>query len=295
MQFNAAGDREFWVRQWRNAKENSPTAKRRCRSEREQLEGWNRRAVKYARRTQGPKGEQRHKAVHELLRQENVLGPGVKVLDIGAGPGNFTVPMARAGAEVIALEPAVEMVRVMEKRLAEEKLSNVGVINRPWQEVALDEKWLRGGFDLVFASMTPGVNDPETLQKMLDVSRKYCYYSGHSGPRWEQAHRDLWRRLFNEDIGPAAGDILYPFGLLYASGYRPKTSFVMIRRVEEFTVEEAVENLGQFFWSYLDITAEIKQIIEDYVKERAENGIFRQEQKICHGMMLWRVDDRINA
>lgn len=68
-------------------------------------------------------------------------------------------------------------------------------------------------------------------------------------------------------------------------------SFVPIRRVEEFTVKEAVENLDLFFWSYMDVTAEVRQVIEDYVKERAENGIFRQEQKICHGMMLWRVDE----
>lgn len=291
MQSCATGDREFWVRLWLDARENSPTARRRHRNEREQVESWNRRAAGYAQRTRGPGGEQRSKAVHELLRQENVLAPGVKVLDIGAGPGNFAVPMALAGAEVTALEPAVEMVRVMEKRIEAEKLNNVSIINRLWQEVALEEDWLKGGFDLVFASMTPGVSDPETLQKMLDVSRKYCYYSGHSGPRWEQAHRDLWQRFFNEDIGCPAGDILYPFGLLYASGYRPKMSFVHIRRVEEHTVEKAVENLSQFFWSYLDVTPEVRQVIEDYVKERAENGIFRQEQKICHGMMLWRVDE----
>lgn len=183
MQFCATGDREFWVLLWRDAKENSPTAKRRCRNEQEQAESWNRRAVKYARRTQGPRGEQRNKAVHELLRQENMLGPGVKVLDIGAGPGNFAVPMALTGAEVTALEPAVEMVRVMENRLEAEKLSNVKVINRFWQEVALEKDWLKDGFDLVFASMIPGVSDPETLQKMMDVSRKYCYYSSFSGPR----------------------------------------------------------------------------------------------------------------
>lgn len=119
-----------------------------------------------------------------------------------------------------------------------------------------------------------------------------CHYSGHSGPRWEQAHRDLWRWFFNEDIGCPAGDILYPFGLLYASGYRPKTSFVTIRRVEELAVEEAVENLALFFWSYMEVTAEVRQVIEDYVKEREENGIFSQEQKICLGMMLWRVDEK---
>lgn len=145
----------------------------------------------------------------------------------------------------------------------------------------------------MFASMTPGVQDPENLQKMTMASRKYCYYSSFSGQRWGQAHRDLWQRFFNEDMGHTVGDIIYPFGLLYASGYRPKLSFFTSRREEIDTVEEVVENLCTFFWSYMNITPEARQVIEVYVKERVEEGIFKQENKFCHGMMLWRVDETL--
>ncbi len=36
-------------------------------------------------------------------------------------------------------------------------------------------------FALVFASMSPGVQDPETLEKVMQASRNFCYRSTFSG------------------------------------------------------------------------------------------------------------------
>lgn len=291
MHFFSVGDREFWVKLWQDARENSPLTRQRCRSEKEMVENWNRRASWFARRTSNGRGQDRRKMVLDMLEREGALGPEVKVLDIGAGPGNYAIPMARLCEQVTALEPAAEMVKILEDRTRTERIENITIIQRTWQEVEVEKDGLAGRFDLVFASMTPGVRDPETLQKMLAASRKFCYLSAFSGQRWGQAYRDLWQRFFGEDIGDNPGDIIYPFGLLYAMGYRPNLNFFTINRVDEEPVEKAVENLSRFFWSYMDITPEVKQTIEHYVKEHAENGVFRQETTFCTGMMLWRVDE----
>lgn len=285
------GDREFWVKLWQDARENSPLTRRRCRSEKEMVENWNRRARWFAWRTGDDKGQQRRKAVLDILKREGVIGPEVKVLDIGAGPGNYAIPMARLCKQVTALEPAAEMVKILEDRARTERIENITIIQRTWQEVEVEKDGLAGQFDLVFASMTPGVRDPESVQKMLAASRKFCYLSAFSGQRWGQAYRDLWQRFFGEDIGDNPGDIIYPFGLLYAMGYRPSLNFLTINRVDEEPIEKAIENLSRFFWNYMDITPEVKQTIEHYVKEHAENGVFRQETTFSIGMMLWRVDE----
>lgn len=286
-----AGNREFWAKLWQEARENSPVTRRRCRSEEEMVDNWNRRARWFARRTGNEQGRKRQKAVLDMLKRKGALGPGMKVLDIGAGPGNYAIPMARMCGQVTALEPAAEMVKILEDRARAEQVDNITVMQRTWQEVRVEEDGLAGQFDLVFASMTPGVQDPETLQKMIAASKKFCYLSSFSGRRWGKPYRDLWQRFFNEDMGDSPGDIIYPFGFLYAMGYRPDLSFFTVHRVNEEPVEEAVENLSRFFWSYMDITPEVKQVIEQYVAERAQNGIFYTETNFCHGMMLWRVDE----
>ncbi len=284
-------DREIWIKLWQDARENSPMRRRRCRIVDEVIENWNRRAQCYAQRTSEQNARERQKMVIAMLEKEGALRPGFSVLDIGAGPGNYTIPFARLCRQVTAVEPAAEMVRILKDKVAAEQLENVRIIQRTWQEVRVEEEGMTGQFDLVFASMTPGVQDPETLEKMIKASRGYCYLSAFSGQRWGRAHRDLWQRFFNEDMGGNPGDILYPFGLLYAMGYRPNLRFVANRRMREHRMEKAIEELTRFFWNYMDITPEVRQVIEEYVREHARDGVFQQETGGCWGMMLWRVND----
>jgi ubiquinone/menaquinone biosynthesis C-methylase UbiE len=56
-----------------------------------------------------------------LARME--IAPGSAVADLAAGTGNLTIPLARLGYEVTAIEPNDAMRGVMEQRLKEEKLN----------------------------------------------------------------------------------------------------------------------------------------------------------------------------
>jgi SAM-dependent methyltransferase len=50
------------------------------------------------------------------------LKPGTKVLDVACGTGNQSIPAARAGAEVIGLDIATNLLEQARKRAADEKL-----------------------------------------------------------------------------------------------------------------------------------------------------------------------------
>lgn len=290
MQFFPAGSPEFWTNLWEKAQHSSLIKKRRHRTETEMIEMWNNRAKEFANNTNKNEGQKRRHTVLDFLEEEGALQEGFKVLDIGAGPGNFAIPMARIASQVTALEPASEMVKILQERTAAEHLGNIKIIQRTWQEVDVEKEGLAGQFDLVFASMTPGVQDPETLKKMIKASRGYCYLSCFSGHRLGKAIRELWQLFYDEDIGDNPNDVIYPFGLLYSMGYRPNLRFTTRQRVHEQSIEEAVENIIEFFENYMDISASVKADIENYVKKHAENGTFRQKINSCSGMMLWQVN-----
>ncbi len=292
MQLFPAGSSEFWINLWEEAQHRSPMRKRRRRTETEMIEMWNRRAKEFAKFATKDGGQKRRQRVLNFLEQEGALQEGFKVLDIGAGPGNFAIPMARIASQVTALEPASEMVKILQERAAAEQLENIKIMQRTWQDVDVEKEGF-GQFDLVFASMTPGVQDPETLDKMIKASRGYCYLSGFSGRRWGEAYRELWQLFYNEDMGGSLSDVIYPFGLLYSMGYRPNLRFTKQQWQHEHTIEEATENILKFFESYMDISAGAKKEIEDYVLKHAENGIFRQEVNGCSGMMVWRINNDV--
>lgn len=61
--------------------------------------------------------------IHGAL--DEVLEPGHTVLEVGAGTGNYTVPVARRCARVLALESSDAMSERLRERLERERIQNV--------------------------------------------------------------------------------------------------------------------------------------------------------------------------
>jgi SAM-dependent methyltransferase len=58
-------------------------------------------------------------AVGEATAAAAVVAPGMKALDVGAGDGNVAIPLAKAGAQVTALDPTPELFESGRTRAAE--------------------------------------------------------------------------------------------------------------------------------------------------------------------------------
>ncbi len=63
-----------------------------------------------------------------LPRLLAVLGPTARVLEVGPGSGAFTLPLARAVQEVVAVEPSATMRAVLERNLAQASIGNVRLL-----------------------------------------------------------------------------------------------------------------------------------------------------------------------
>jgi SAM-dependent methyltransferase len=287
-----SSDPDSWRRFWLEAKDRSPVNRRERRDAGEEVESWTNRASSYAEHSESEGSRVRREEILSWLEESEVLRPGSKVLDIGAGPGNFAIPMAARAAEVTAVEPARGMVEILEQGVESEEIGNIRIVPKTWEAVDLQAEGWTGAFDLVFASMSPGVSTPEMLEKMIAASRSHCYLSGWSGNRWGKwglAQAELWPVIFEEDLGSYPSDILYPFGLLYALGYRPELRFTQPRVHLEMAAEEAVRELADHFSRYVQVDAGVEETIASYVRKNSSAGTFLQEYSTCQGFMIWSV------
>lgn len=80
------------------------------------------------------------------LQELGALQEGATVLDIGAGPGNWALPLAVLGAFVTALEPAEVMINILQGRIRTEETSSIAIRRATWQEIDLDREGWRGAF-----------------------------------------------------------------------------------------------------------------------------------------------------
>ncbi len=275
----------FWAEAWSGAHKNSLQARRR--RDLDSLDYWNRLAGRFERWAGQERTRRRVGRVLSWLEGQGVLQPGMEVLDIGAGTGVFTVPLARRGAKVTALEPAPAMLAALQKRVEAEGLSSVEFLCREWEKVDPEAEGVSRRFDLVFASLTPGVRDVATLEKMMACSRRWCFLCDFAGRRRSPAREELWRVIFGEEMPPPGHDIIYPLNYLYTSGYCPSFQVWVDEWDEELPVAEAAAGLENFFRLYTEVTPETKKTIAGYVEQRAVNGVYREEYRVRLGMILW--------
>jgi SAM-dependent methyltransferase len=83
-------------------------------------------------------------AVGEATAAASGAGPGTRALDVGAGDGNVAIPLARAGAQVTALDPTPELFESGRARAA------AAGVEIEWVEGdAMDLPFADGAFDVV--------------------------------------------------------------------------------------------------------------------------------------------------
>lgn len=254
---------------------------------------WNKRSDRFARDMSGEKRQKRMDDVLGLLAEAGFSPEGARILDIGCGPGTLALPLARAGAEVTALDISTAMLDRIRDAAAEEDLS-IAPMECSWWTADIDRLGFRNRFDLVIASMTPGVRDQETFDRMTACSREYCYYSNFVKRSNDGIYRDIYRNILGETPrenahGPG---LLYPFMYLYTRGYRPLVKFSHMKGNPERDWEEAAEKAIDFLGGTRSFTDETREKIRAYYENAAKNGTFGSDSGTFIGMMAWTVQER---
>ncbi|MCL2460961.1 MAG: class I SAM-dependent methyltransferase, partial [Euryarchaeota archaeon] len=141
--------------------------------------------------------------VYQTRLKSLPLSPVSRVLDIGSGPGFFTLPIAKQVASVTAVEPAKGMHELLLERCKMENVSNVSCIAQRWEDVSIEQ--LDAPYDLVLASFSLGMPDIRTaLLKMNACScgEVVCYWASGIGS-WEKVMSVLYEKLNKKPYVPA--------------------------------------------------------------------------------------------
>lgn len=130
------------------------------------------------------------------------------VLEVGAGTGRATLPLARRGARIQVVEPSGDMLRILADRLDAENLQDaVTVRQATFEDVAPDE----GPYGVVIAAQSFHWADPRTrwtrLARLLGKDGiAFLFWNG-----WQldptQHDLDAVRQVYRRDGGDLAPDI----------------------------------------------------------------------------------------
>jgi len=107
-------------------------------------EFWNKRARQY---NESLKDNERPEKIISKLD----IDPSHTVLDIGAGPGTLTIPLAKKVKHVTVVEPSSGMLACLNENAVNEGLNNITCINKKWEDAIPGEDLDK--YDVVIASI----------------------------------------------------------------------------------------------------------------------------------------------
>ena len=172
-----------------------------------------------------------------LVRLRRFAGSRSTVLDVGAGPGRFSLALAPDVAGVVAVDPSPAMLAILRLRAERRRVTNVVTVEGRWEDVEVAPA------DVVFASyVLPIVDDAPRFLAKLDASarRHVLLYLGAFS--MDGILDPLWRHFHGRPRrpGPTWLDAL---DVLREIGIDPTVEVVEVRTHTRFSsLAEAVED-----------------------------------------------------
>lgn len=166
--------------------------------------------------------------------------PGETVIDVGAGTGAVTLPLASAGHSVTAIDFSLGMLEVLQERASEAGGTGIRTVQAAWED-----DWSARGVepaDIVVASRSIIVADLEQALIRIDefAKRRACITIPYDGSPRHDAR--IFDALGREQ--PRRYDLLYALGILLSRGHRPEVRLIRGEKRDSYqSPEEARESI----------------------------------------------------
>lgn len=272
----------FWAKRWARKRDESPfTVSQKASPDR-----WRRfydgmtEADAAIWRDTGDFGE----TVCALLLREGVVASGETVLDMGCGFGTLALPLAAAGAHVLAVDNSPGMLGLLKVR-SEEKTRSALMIR------LCDFETFSSGpeFDLATAACFPPVLSPESISRLEKWSRRHVAVVIGTGTETFPFRRDLWMAIMGDSLPSGRFHFIHFMGWLAASGRRPNLQHVRF----PLRLDHAAADMTAFYTRYFGIFGKTESETHERIARYFEN-IAVNDRIQAHGrgevaVLWWRA------
>jgi ubiquinone/menaquinone biosynthesis C-methylase UbiE len=219
----------------------------------------------------------------ELLKRMK-LSSDFSVLDVGAGTGKLTLPLAQRVQFVTALDQSAVMLDIIRKKAAAQNIQNIRLLHLDWNKATTGKDFQL--HDIVLASRSlPSGNDITGSLKLIDKSAGYACYLTLKADGYDRLEADLCR-LLNIEYNPLPEyTILY--NLIYSLGILANVD--IFRTNDRRTYSSLEEAYTQIVRSYPVNDGQVRQKIMDFLAARLyqQDGSLILDKKTDWALIWW--------
>src|SRR5947209_16821083 len=225
---------------------------------------WDQRARRFAR---GPMASAAGDPL--LARLRRIIRPGWSLLDVGSGPGRFSLALAPRAGHVTAVDPSPRLLRILRRRAREAGVTNIRTVEGRWQDQDLAAYDLTADVALC-AHVLPLIADAAPFLAKLDAAarRRVVLYLGAFAA---DAIADPFWRYFHGSPRRPGPSYLDAMAVMEEIGIQPEVEVV------EIATRSRYETLGDAVDSYRDalvlpntaaVRRDLARLLEPWLQRR---------------------------
>ncbi|KWX85957.1 SAM-dependent methyltransferase [Paenibacillus riograndensis] len=285
--FNAA----MWEKVWKD--ESDLKIDRMKKSGIDPTRSFDHKAKVFNEQSFNEKGRQRTKRIISWLEGQGVQFENASVLDIGAASGVFSVPFAEKGARVTAVETSPPLIELLEENVANFAEGQVKIVPEPFEDIDVASMGWNQTFDLVFASMSPIIHNWESVEKILQCARKFCYISMPVLHTEHSLVKEIWPLVTGQSYQSKLTEMGYLLHLLYLKGYAYETLVTAEGKTREIPGEMALQEVMTWLGHHrVPADERNMRIVANYLEQSYPSGKVVVQEGGRFGKVLIRLQDQ---
>ena len=213
--------------------------------------------------------------IAERLAERGIIGKETDIIELGCGPGTYTVPLSQRVRSVTCLDTSEKMISILKGSCAS---NNVFPVVGDFMEYVPDRR-----FDAAIMTLCPGTGTPEGIRKVESLTDGWCVHIMWTENCWDEIHAKVWKELGREYSFDAR-----KAGLMESNLRSLGRSY----DVEEFTADvewtmpasELIEREKRVFSAYGPIEAEdaLRAVLDGFIDgDRFSFGCTNSIKMIC--------------
>ena len=206
------------------------------------------------------------------------------VIDVGAGGGRMTLPLALNCRQVVAVEPSGSMVSVLQEQAGESGITNVSVVQSTWEDAEV-----AAGDLTICCHVVYTVRDISSFVEKLGArARKRVAVVVYNAPPQSQIY-PLWKEVHGEDRLPLPS-LPELLEVLEELGINPETEHLAPQQSMGFeSLEQALEQLGGRLYVAAESPAagDLRQLLPDMLEEEDGRWTIRGSEPLHQVIVSW--------
>lgn len=271
-------DFEYFDQIWQNEE----TAKKNSMGN---VEMWNSRAEDFNRHGK----DERREKISKILLDKQMIHKDSTVLDIGCGPGKFSVDFAQVAKHVVGLDVSPRMLEFAKENLAAKGSGSVEFIEMDWQNADIEAMGWKKKFSLVTGIMSPAFMTRENLEKMIEASNGYgfiCHFVERRNYIDEILNKEVVRDKHVDDFGNRS--LYCSLNLLWLYKLNPELTYFDTKKEIMRSAEELAGNFIEKYETKKIMTEEEKKEVRKILNDMAVDGNVKETTTAKVACISWK-------